>query len=443
MPILDVVVPEEIGDAEECVVVTWLKREGDAIQQDEVLLILQAEKISFEIPTPAAGQVTAILAQQGEVVKKGQVVARLEVTALVETPPTPSEPAAVPARPVAEVRASPIAKRLARERNVDLALVTGTGEDGRITEKDVLAFVEAQQAKAAPPPGPGRPAPPASPMAKRLAREHNVDLFQVIGTGEGGRITEKDVLAFVEARQAGVTPKPAPVAPPPAPAAPQGESIPLTGTRATIARRMHDSLHSMAQLTLHTEADMTELVALRASLKVDIPLTYTDLIVRACSLALRQHPHLNATLAGETICLLPQVNIGLAVALDDGLIVPVIAEADKRSLADLAQARIRLTERARANQLTKEEISGGTFTVTNLGNYDIDAFTPIINPPEAAILGVGRIVEKVVIYQGKIAQRAMITLSLTFDHRLVDGAPAAAFLQTIKQLLEAPAQLKS
>jgi pyruvate dehydrogenase E2 component (dihydrolipoamide acetyltransferase) len=273
----------------------------------------------------------------------------------------------------------------------------------------------------------------ASPVAKRLASEHHVDLAQVIGTGGGGRITEKDVLAFIEAQR--------PAKPQAAPAAPQGEAIPLAGTRATIARRMHHSLESMAQLTLHTEADVTELVAMRESLKQQVPITFTDLVVRACALALRQHPRLNATLDGETIRLLPQVNIGLAVALDEGLIVPVMRDADRQSLTNLAQARIRLAERARANQLTLDEVSGGTFTVTNLGNYDIDAFTPIINPPEAAILGVGRIVEKVVIYQGKISQRAMMTLSLTFDHRLVDGAPASAFLQSIKQLLESPGRL--
>lgn len=439
MPILDVVIPDEIGEVDECVVVTWLKREGSAVEKDEVLLILQAEKVSFELPSPAAGQVIAILAQQGEVVKKGQPLARLEVTERVETlPPAPPQAAAAPARPVGEVRASPVAKRLARERNVDLSLVAGTGEEGRITEKDVLVFVEARQAKAAPP-----PAPPASPVAKRMAREHNVDLAQVSGTGEGGRVTEKDVLAFVEAQGAKAAPPPTPSEAMSEAVPSAGKTLPLSGARGTIARRMHDSLQSMAQLTLHTEAEVTELVALRESLKAHTPLTYTDLIVRACALALRQHPRLNATLEGETIRLLPQINIGLAVALDDGLIVPVIPAADQKSLAELAKLRTRLVERARAGQLTKEEISGGTFTVTNLGNYEIDAFTPIINPPEAAILGVGRVVEKVVIYQGKIAQRARITLSLTFDHRLVDGAPAAAFLQTIKQLLEAPEQLKS
>lgn len=432
MSILDIVVPSEIGEVDECVVVTWLKRPGDAVEQDAVLLILQAEKISFEIPSPASGQVTAILAQQGEVVKKGQVLAQLQVETIMAAAPPPSVPSAEPADPTREVVASPVAKRLAREHGLDLARISGSGEGGRVTEKDVLAFLEAQKVKVtAAPPQAGREVR-ASPVAKRLAREHNIDLAQVVASSGDGRITEKDVLDYVARQQEAV-----PVSSPPAPA----DSLPLAGLRATIARRMHDSLQRMAQLTLHTEADVTELVALREKLKTQMSLTYTDLIVRACALALRQHPRLNATLEGETIRLLPQVNIGLAVALDDGLIVPVIHQADQRTLSDLAQTRTRLAERARANQLSKEEISGGTFTITNLGNYDIDAFTPIVNPPEAAILGVGRIVEKVAIYQGKIAQRAMMTLSLTFDHRLVDGAPAAAFLQAVKRLLEAPEPL--
>lgn len=436
MSILDIVVPAEIGEVDECVVVTWLKRPGDTIEQDAVLLILQAEKISFEIPSPASGQVTAILAQQGEVVKKGQVLAQLQVDTVAAAVPPPPVPSAEPAAPTREVVASPVAKRLAREHGLDLARISGSGEGGRVTEKDVLTFLEAQKAKvetAAPPAG---REVRASPVAKRLAREYNVDLAQVVASSSDGRISEKDVLDHIAKLQV-VTP----VSGLPSPVAAPVDSLPLTGLRATIARRMHDSLSNMAQLTLHTEVDVTELVVLREKLKTQMLLTYTDLIVRACALALRQHPRLNATLEGETIRLLPQVNIGLAVALDDGLIVPVIPQADQRSLSDLAQTRIRLVERARTNQLSKEEISGGTFTITNLGNYDIDAFTPIINPPEAAILGVGRIVEKVVIHQGKIAQRAMLTLSLTFDHRLVDGAPAAAFLQTVKRLLEAPEQL--
>ncbi|RMF04033.1 MAG: 2-oxo acid dehydrogenase subunit E2, partial [Chloroflexi bacterium] len=224
----------------------------------------------------------------------------------------------------------------------------------------------------------------------------------------------------------------------PEPAGPQ--TVPLAGMRAAIARRMHQSLQDMAQLTLHTEADVTELKAYRAWRKAE-GVTYTDLLVRACALALSRHPRLNARLDGDRIVLLPDVHIGLAVALPEGLVVPVIRNAAVRSVSQIARERARLVDRARAGQLNANEMSGSTFTVTNLGMFDVDAFTPIVNPPEAAILGVGRIVEKVVIYKEKIAQRAMMTLSLSFDHRLVDGAPAAAFLQSVKQTLEEPATL--
>lgn len=436
MPILDVVVPDEIGDVDECVVVTWLKREGSTVEKDEVLLILQAEKISFELPSPAAGQVTAILAQQGEVVKKGQPLARLEVTELVETPPpAPPEAAAVPARPAGEVRASPVAKRLAREHNVDLALVAGTGEEGRITEKDVLVFVEARQAKAAPPPSGVKPVPPVSPVAKRLAREHNVDLAQVTGTGEGGRVTEKDVLAFVEAQQAKAAPQPREAALPSTPAV---TVIPFVGMRGAIARRMHDSLQHSAQLTLTSEADVTDLVSQRETLKSQFDLTYTDLVVKAVALALKEHPRLNAWVVGEEIRLQADIAIGVAVALDDGLIVPVVRAADQKSLREISQESRRLAQRAREGNLLPTEASGSTFTVTNLGVYGVDAFTPIINPPEVAILGVGRMRERLIRRNGDMLWRQMMTLSLTFDHRAVDGAPAAAFLQAVRNRLEQP-----
>ena len=441
MPLLDIVIPAEVGDVEECVVVTWLKKEGDLVNKGEDLLILQAEKVSFEVPAPATGTVTAILAQQGEVVNRNQPLARIEVSevesAAARSPTAPEpEPVTAP-QPPQEIRASPIAKRLAREYGVDLTQITGSGSGGRITEKDVQAVIERQSEPQPPIPETAPPSSPerevrASPIAKRLAREFGIDLAQVPATGN--RITEKDVRTFLEAQQ----PEPEPEL-----AAEQlaGQTIPMTGIRATIAQRMHRSLQDMAQLTLHTEADVTELVARREQLKQHTAVTYTDLIVKACALALRQHPRLNATLDGDTIRLLPDIHIGLAVALDDGLIVPVIRHADQKSVADLARERVRLAERARANQLTTAEVTAGTFTVTNLGTYDIDAFTPIVNPPEVAILGVGRIVDKVVIYQGKIGQRSMMVLSLSFDHRLVDGAPAAAFLQGVKQLLEAPAPL--
>lgn len=436
MPLLDIIIPAEAGEVEECVVVTWLKKEGDEVQPGEEILILQAEKVSFEVPAPAGGTLRATLAKQGDVVKRGQTLARLEVSAEAGTAPPSAaprpEPVAPPPPPATDVRASPVAKRLAREHGLDLAQIP-PADGSRVTEKDVLAFIEARQAKveAAAPPAEVREVR-ASPSAKRLARQHSLDLAQIPSTGGSDRITERDVEAYLAAQQ-----KPAAPASPPPDAM---QTIPLAGMRAAIAQRMHQSLQQMAQLTLHTEADVTELVAFREQRKAD-GITYTDLIIQACALALRQHPRLNATLVDNQIRLLPEIDIGLAVALDDGLVVPVIRRASQKSLAEIARERAALAERARASQLKAEEMSGSTFTVTNLGMFDIDAFTPIVNPPEAAILGVGRIVDKVVIRAGKIAQRAMMTLSLSFDHRLVDGAPAAAFLQTVKQLLEEPARL--
>lgn len=422
MPVIDIVIPEEAGEVQECVVVTWLKREGDAVKAGEEMLILQAEKVSFEVPAPADGVIIAVLAQQGEVVERDQPLARLEVSEVAAAEAGPA-PEAEPPAPAREVRASPAARRLARERGLDLAQVPGSGEDGRITEKDVLAWLKSPPAATSTAAEPLREVR-ATPIARRLAREHGLDLAQVPGSGEGGRITEKDIQTYLAAQ------------PTPAKPAPEVQTIPMAGMRAAIAQRMQQSLQEMAQLTLHTGADVTALVALREQIKESQAVTYTDLIIKACALALREHPQINVRLEEKTIRLLPEINIGLAVALEQGLVVPVIEQADRLSLADLARTRTRLADRARAGQLTTEEMSGGTFTVTNLGMYDIDAFTPIINPPEAAILGVGRIVDKVVIYQGKIAQRAMMTLSLTVDHRLVDGAPAAAFLQTVKRLLE-------
>jgi pyruvate dehydrogenase E2 component (dihydrolipoamide acetyltransferase) len=202
------------------------------------------------------------------------------------------------------------------------------------------------------------------------------------------------------------------------------------------------SLQSTAQVTVTSEIDVTELVDLRERLKKDFDLTYTDLIVKAVSVALRKYPRLNAVLDGEVIQPLEEIHIGVGVALEEGLIVPVIRNADKLNLQEIGAALRSLAAKARSNSLEIDEISGGTFTITNLGAYGIDAFTPIINPPEMAILGVGRIVEKVVVYHGDIARRSMMVLSLTFDHRLVDGAPAAAFLQTLGDVLSHPYLLK-
>ncbi|MEM7133643.1 MAG: dihydrolipoamide acetyltransferase family protein [Chloroflexota bacterium] len=451
MPSIKLFVPEDdIGEVEEAVVVTWLKREGDSVKKGEELVIIQAEKVSFELPAPANGTLTSILVPQGEVVKQNQPLAEFEVSETDSSPPPeqlePQSPAATATAtsaptPAREVRASPIAKRLARQHGIDLGQVVGTGKEGRITEKDIQTFIDAETAavETSPPSPTAQPANiRSSPIARRIAKEHQIDLAAIPGAGER-RLTEKDVRAFIEARQSQSLPSEEPASASPLESR---QTIPMAGMRAAIAKRMHQSLQETAQLTLHTEADVTELVALRTQLKEKLAVTYTDFLVRASVNALQEHPYLNATLKDDTIHLLSEIHIGLAVALDSGLIVPVIKNADQKTLADLASERARLIKQAKSNQLTPAEFTGSTFTITNLGTYDIDAFTPIVNPPEVAILGVGRIVEKVVIFEGKIAQRSMITLSLSFDHRLVDGAPAAAFLQSIKRHLEQPAGLE-
>jgi len=410
--------PKLSQDVDEGVVVAWFKRPGSQVREGEPLLEVQMEKVSFEVPAPVSGKLLEIHVDKDDVVRTGQVIALIETAeeAVAEAPAAPTEapPAEAPPEAPAFVPASPAAKRLAREHGIDLRQVQGTGRGGRITEEDVRKFIEAQ--KAAAPPREVR----ASPAAKRLAREHGIDLSTIQGTGRDGRITEEDVRRAIAALK------------------PQVERVPIRGMRATIARRMRASLQQMAQVTLVTEADVTELVARREALKPQFDLTYTDLVLKATALALKEHPHLNATSTEDELQIHPEIHIGLAVAVEGGLQVPVIRNVDAKSLREIAEATRAAAEKARAGRLTPEDVEGGTFTVTNLGAYDVDAFTPIINPPQVAILGVGRIVEKPAVYRGEITKRALMTLSLTFDHRVVDGAPAAAFLKAVKDRLERP-----
>lgn len=359
-------------------VLRWYKQEGDPVTAGEPLAEVEAAKLTQPIAAPTSGVLARV------VVPAGATVPVNELLALITAPgeALPEAPAAPPtaARPVEPHRAAAAAR----------------GPEPRSVQ--------------------------ATPLARRLAQEHGIDLGQVQGTGPGGRITDEDVRRAIAAG---------------------ARAIPFLGRRRAIAQRLRDSLQTMAQVTLVMEADVTALVAWREELKRQFDLTYTDLVVKAVALALREHPRLNARLEGETIRLLPEVHVGVAVALEDGLLVPVVRDADRKSLQEIAQEARRLAERARAGTLTPAEASGSTFTVTNLGMYGVDAFTPIVNPPEAAILGIGRIVERPVRQDGGLAWRQVMTLSLTFDHRLVDGAPAAAFLQAVRARLEDPARLAS
>lgn len=410
-------------------VVKWLKDDGAKVKKGEPVVVVMSKKITYEVEAPADGIVRHVAHAKdtcgiGEVIgfitAPGEEIPEVEVAAPPEIPAAVPVAAAVPAEEKVEapreekfIPSSPAARRLAKELGVDISRVIPSGR--RITEKDVRRFYEEQSRIV------------ASPLARRMAEEEGLDLTQIQGTGPGGRIIEEDVLRALEARAA--------------PAAGPPKVISFIGMRQAIAERMMESLHSMAQLTLTSQADVTALVGLRDLLRQrwDARISYTDLIVKAVAMALREHPILNSTLVSDEIVIQDEINIGVAVALEEGLIVPVVREADKKNVLEIHRTVRDLAERARKDALSVDEVTGSTFTITNLGMYGIDAFTPIINPPEVAILGVGRITEELALVNGHVAARSKMVLSLTIDHRIVDGAPGAAFLQTLVQFLEHPA----
>lgn len=409
-------------------VAKWLKHHGDTVNVEEAVVVVMSKKITYQVKASAAGILHVLVsAKQSRPV--GAVIGWIlepgeeppagepepEVPPIVEVAAA-AAPAEAPPKKEGFVLASPAARRMAREKGIELADVPGTGPKGRVTEVDVERYLDEQAARQ-------EVEPLATSSAKWLARERGLDLSQVPGSGPGGRITEQDVEKFLAA---------APAAPPPA------ASIPFIGMRQTIAEHMVNSLRQTAQVTVTTEIDVTELVKLRSQLKAEFSLTYTDLIIKAVAKTLRQHPRLNSTLIGDEIQLLSEIHIGMAVALEDGLIVPVVRDADRKDLREIALETQQLAEGAREGTLSVDEVTGSTFTVTNLGGYGTDFFTPIINTPEAAILGVGRIIEKPAIYQGEMAKRSLMTLSLTIDHRIVDGAPGAEFLRDLGSILSNP-----
>ena len=437
----------------------WFKKEGEAIKQGEALFEVETEKVLYEVESTVTGTVAKLLYPLEAVVAVGLPIAVIaeageDVTTVAAgyadsapasqtgtspagspTPGTGSAaaPASAPAPAAASdgkrVPTTPAARKLAAEHSVDTALLAGTGPGGRITREDVQKAIDEGIPAPASAPGSGKRAP-VTPAARKLAAEHQIDTSQLAGSGPGGRITREDVQKVIDAGGQASASTPAPAAP-----ASAGESIPLRGMRKVIAERMHNSLQTSAQLTITTEVDVTQLIERREEVKREFNTTYNDFIIQACAHALIQHPRMNASLEGDAIQIHGARHVGFAVALDEGLIVPVVRDADKKPLKTIAEEARALAEKARAGKLQLEEVSGGTFTVSNLGMAGVDAFTPIINSPQTGILGIGRILEKPVVFQGEIAKRSMLVLSLTFDHRVIDGAPAGAFLQSVADLL--------
>ncbi len=431
----------------------WLVKEGDTVTRGQPILEIETDKVVHEQESPTDGVIAQLFAEEGANVPVNALLAIIgapgEEVARVEAGPTVEQPTSVqPERPKAplsttkerqspsasKLKASPAARQFAEKLAINLTEVKASGPGGRILESDVQRYIDLR-GKA---PTAETARLKASPLARRLAKEHGLDLSSIIGSGPDGRIVRDDVLQAASASHV-------PTAPVVETTASQQATkvIAMSGIREIIAERMTLSVQTNANVTLHTEVDATGFVKLRRMLNDklqarEVSLTYTDLLVKVVANALREHPRLNATLTDDGIHLLSEINIGIAVALEDGLVVPVVRNADKGGLAEISAQVRGFAERARSNQLTPGELQGGTFTITNLGNFGIDAFTPIINPPESAILGVGRILKKPVVHDDEIAIRRMLTLSLTFDHRVIDGAPAAQFLQTVAGYIQDP-----
>jgi pyruvate dehydrogenase E2 component (dihydrolipoamide acetyltransferase) len=408
---------------EEGTVAEWLKREGDSVARDEPLLMVEMDKGTLEVPAPASGVLRRIVVQPGVTVPVRTLIAEIGMPDEVLAAATESQaPESLrTGRGAERLFASPRARMRARALDVELAGLHGSGPGGRIVEADVLGFAAG-----------GAPAGPrvaATPVARRLAEEHGVAITDLQGTGPGGRVTQDDVLRASRS-----------------PAGTHGRVQPPSRLRRITAERMAASAQTTARVSLFLDADFSDAVTFRRQLEPEFErlgvarLPWDAIVARAAALGLAE---LRAVLAqwveGEGLRTVDDVNVGVAVTLEpEGLVVPVLRNADRRSLRELAGELLELVARARAGRLSPAEMSGGGFSITNLGGYRIDGFTPILNPPETAILGVGRIADKVVVIDSAIQVRTMCTLSLSFDHRVVDGAPAAAFLARVAELLERP-----
>ena len=454
-----IVMPQLGYDMREGTVVRWIKQEGDDVVANEVIAEIETDKAVVEFKPTTGGVLRRIVAGEGEAVPVGELIAVIgdadealpDDLAGPAPAASPAEPAATPsappapvaaAAPAGEVRASPIARRLARERGVDLAGVTGTGPGGRIVEADVLAAADAARTATEA----GRVL--ASPLARRLARENGLELGGVTGTGPGGRIVEADINAAVAARAAAppVAPEPAPALAAEPVAAPEGaERADLSRMRQAIARVTSDSKREAPHFYVAVDIDMTAAMALRRDINDELPsssrVSVNDLIVKASALAIGKHPKFNSFFRGDHLQMNSSVNVGIAIALESGLIVPGIPECENKTLAQIATASRDLIDRANNGTLQAEEYAGTTYSVSNLGMFDVDSFTAIIFPPHAAILAVGAVKEQPVARDGQLAIAEIMKATLSVDHRVADGAEAAQFLMEIKRLLEKPVSL--
>jgi pyruvate dehydrogenase E2 component (dihydrolipoamide acetyltransferase) len=427
----------------EATIVEWRKQDGDRVEKGEILFVIETEKVTLEIEAPASG-VLHILVPEGETVPVLEPVAMLhEAGQSIPAKPSPTDvekqlsPHVSPnthheypisgaqSRPTPPI--SPRARALARNLGITLEGIVATGPRGMIVVADVERAAEAE------------PAVRVSPVANRLATQAGLDLSTITGTGPGGRIMRQDVERVLRLGRQEVPMETAPGRLPLAAEAPT-DVQPLSGLRAVIAERLSASWQERPHVTLSTEADATNLVSARqqAIAELDEKVSYDALLVALIARALREHPHVNVRLTEKGVETLGQINVGVAIDTERGLLVPVVRDVAGKSLIEIQRTVAELAERALAGRSLPDDLVGGTFTITNLGMYEVDVFTPIINPPESAILGVGRIVAKPVAEGRQVVVQDRVTLNLSFDHRLIDGGPAARFLQRVKQLIERP-----
>jgi pyruvate dehydrogenase E2 component (dihydrolipoamide acetyltransferase) len=392
----DVIMPALGFDMTEGLLARWLKNEGDPVEKGQAIAEIETEKATVEIEAAAAGILARIIVHAGETVPVGTVIGVIaeagEEVAAVSTP-TPAPPAPPPSTPAPE---------------------TGKG----VAPSEVRVK--------------------ASPVARKMAEEAGLDLSRIKGTGPGGRVSERDVQAAIGA---GAAP-----APPGVPAAPApGATVPLNRMRRTIARRMTESKATAPHFYITVEINMDEAMKVREQLNAVAPeaerISVNDLVVAAAARTLTRFPAMNASYRGDNLEMHPQVNIGIVVALEDGIIPPVLRDADKKPLKRIAAESRALAERARTNKLRSDDLGGGTFTVSNLGKFDVDEFIAIINPPEAAILAVGAVTRRPVAVAGEVRIAPLMKTTLSVDHRVADGAQAGRFMQEFKQLLENPVTL--
>jgi pyruvate dehydrogenase E2 component (dihydrolipoamide acetyltransferase) len=463
----NVLMPRLSDSMQEGTVLKWLKHPGDKVTKGEPLVEIETDKANMELEAYASGTLQEIKVEEGETVPVGDIIGIIETGdgtgAAARPAPTAQAAAAAPAQeapPAPAPQAPPAEAPPQAARQVEAPAAAGREMYPQPAEP-----APAEQATAAPA---ARPTPPpsrpeatsvpgrepgerikASPLARRMAEEHDINLALVEGTGPQGRITKEDIENFMK------RPRPEPVMPaaavhpvvtPAKPAGPlPGQTVDLTRIRRTIARRMVESKTTVPHFYLTTEIDMTEAGAFRRQLNDalggTIRIGFNDMAVKASALALRRYPEANASYHEDKLVLHEQVNVGIAVAAGDALIVPVLRDADKKNLREIAVAAGDLVERTRAGKITPAELEGQTFSVSNLGMYDVDEFSAIVNPPDAAILAVGSIRAKPVVVDGQIVIRDRMRVTLSCDHRVLYGAPAAEFLQEVKRLLEKPALL--